>query len=283
MKKTDRRYKIGIFDSGFGGISILKEIQKKLPEYDYIYLGDTARTPYGSRSQEVIYEFTLEAVEYLFSQGCSLIILACNTASAKALRRIQQECLPTSYPDRRVLGVIIPAAEEAVVCSKNGRIGVLATHGTVSSGTFPEELHKLNSALKVFQQASPLLVPFVEENEHRSESALIMLRSYLKSLTKHRIDTLILACTHYGYYEKAIVRELGVGVTIISEGKVVATKLKDYLVRHPEIESFISKKGIVSFYTTDLTEKFSKIGSALFGKPIAARKVSIEQAGSPRL
>lgn len=263
---------IGVFDSGFGGMSILTEIEKALPQYQYLYLGDTARTPYGSRSADVVYQFTLEAVEYLFSKGCELIIIACNTASTEALRRIQQEYLPTHYPDRRILGVVIPAVEEAVRLTKNGRIGILGTEATVRSNKFPTELKKLRNDLHMYQQAAPLLVPLVEEGMQRSPAAELIVRSYLAPLKRQRIDTLILACTHYGYFESRIKKELGKGVTVISEGKVVACKLKDYLLRHPELERRLSKKQGTTFYTTDLTDRFTRTGSKLVGRTITPKK-----------
>ncbi|MDB5190405.1 MAG: Glutamate racemase [Parcubacteria group bacterium] len=270
-----RKYSIGVFDSGFGGLAILKDIHARMPDYSYVYLGDTARTPYGSRSSEVVYQFTLQAIEKLFSQGCGLIIIACNTASAEALRKIQQEYLPTHYPDRRVLGVIIPAAEEAIHLTRNGRIGVLATEGTVRSETFSKELKKLNPKVQVFQQAAPLLVPFVEEGAHRSEAAQLVVASYLRPLLKHRIDTLILGCTHYGHLESLIKKEIGPGVRVLSEGKVVAKKLENYLARHPEIEKTLKCTGGLTFYTTDLTEKFKTVGSALFGRPLTPKSITL--------
>jgi glutamate racemase len=273
--KLARKYSIGVFDSGFGGLSILKDIHKKMPKYPYVYLGDTARTPYGSRSPEIVYQFTREAIDYLFSKGCGLVIVACNTASAEALRKIQQEYLPKHYPDRRVLGVIIPGAEEAAQVTKNNRVGVLATEGTVRSNTFVKEIQKLNPKIRVFQQAAPLLVPFVEEGEYRSEAARFMIASYLKPLLKQRIDTLILGCTHYGHLESLIRKEVGSEVCVLSEGTVVAKKLENYLSRHPEIEQTLTKKGATIFYTTDLTEKFKRVGSVLFGKPLAPKRATL--------
>ncbi|MFC1790375.1 glutamate racemase, partial [Patescibacteria group bacterium] len=189
---------VGVFDSGFGGLEIFREIVKKLPDYDYLYLADTARAPYGTRSQEVIYNFTLQAVDFLFKQGCPLVILACNTASSKALRKIQQEYLPQKYPERRVLGVLIPACEEAVEKTSNNKVGVLATEGTVSSKAFVKELKKIKPEVEVSQQAAPLLVSIVESGEHEGEIADLALKNYLEPLLGKEIDTLILGCTHYG-------------------------------------------------------------------------------------
>jgi glutamate racemase len=267
---------IGVFDSGFGGIAILKEVQRTLPGYRYIYLGDTARTPYGTRSMEVVHQFTLEAIDFLFEKGCELVVIACNTASAEALRKIQREYLPKHHPDRRVLGVVVPVLEEAVDVSRNGRIGVLATEGTVRSGKFPKELRKMRRDMEVFQEAAPLLVPLVEEGEHNSEAARLMLRKYLAPLKRRRIDTLVLACTHYGHLEKIIGQEMGPRIRIVSEGKIIASKLKDYLRRHPEMDAKLAHTGSVTFYTTDLTDKFRVIGARLFGRPITPKKAMLK-------
>ncbi|MES2226108.1 MAG: glutamate racemase [Patescibacteria group bacterium] len=263
---------IGIFDSGFGGISVLKEIERILPGYRYIYLGDTARAPYGTRSMEVVHTFTEQAVDFLFKQGCRIVIIACNTASAEALRKVQQEYLPKHFPDRRVLGVVVPALEEAVRVTRSGRIGVLATGGTVRSGKFPRELRKIDKNMHVVQQAAPLLVPLVEEGEYRSPAAMLILRKYLVPLKRAGIDTLILACTHYGHFEGAIRRELGSRIKIVSEGKVVARKLKEYLARHPEMAVQLERRRGTVFYTTDLTERFRVIGAALLGRPVRPKK-----------
>lgn len=268
MAQVKRNASIGVFDSGFGGLAILKEIQKMLPQYRYVYLGDTARTPYGTRSKEVVYQFTLQAIDFLFKHNCEIIIIACNTASAEALRRIQQEYLPKKYPNRRVLGVLIPAAEEAVLRTKNRRIGVLATEGTVQSGAFPREIRKIGVGVSIFQQAAPLLVPLVEEGEHRSKAAELIVRKYLRPLQDKGIDTLILGCTHYGHLEGLVKKIVGKNIKIISEGRVVAGKLKDYLKRHPEIESRLTKKRQIVFYSTDLTDRFKRLGKVFFGKPV---------------
>ena len=260
---------IGIFDSGFGGLEILREIVKKLPQYDYIYLGDTARLPYGTRSQEVVYNFTEQAVDFLFKKGCQMIILACNTASSEALRRIQKEYLPKHYPERRVLGVIIPAAEAA---AGGTNIGVIATEGSVASGTFERELKKINPQIEIFQQACPLLVPIIEAGEESSQIGEMALRKYLSPLLEKNIDTLILGCTHYGLLEPKIREIIGEKINIISEGKIVAQKLEDYLKRHPEIENFLTKNSKVDFLTTDLSDKFITLGSKFFGRPIRAEK-----------
>lgn len=264
--------KIGVFDSGFGGLDILREIVNELPEYSYIYLGDTARAPYGSRSQDLIYNFTEQVVDFLFRQHCQLIILACNTASSEALRRIQREYLPKHYPKRRVLGVIIPAVETAKEMTKNNRVGVMATEGTVASGAFERELKKLNPTIEVFQNACPLLVPIVEVGEQDSEIAERAIKNYIQPLLKKDIDTLILGCTHYGLLEDKIKREAGQGIGVVSEGRVVAEKLKDYLKRHPEIENRFDRKQEIRFLTTDLTDKFKVLGSKFFGRAIIPQK-----------
>ena len=265
---------IGIFDSGFGGLSVLKEVQKALPHHSYLYLGDTARAPYGNRDMDAVYRFTKEGVEFLFNHGCKLVVIACNTASAKALRKLQQEYAVT-HPRRKVLGVIIPAVEEAVEKTKNGRIGVIGTHGTVASETFPREFEKRLPEAVIFQRACPLLVSLVETGEHTSPKADALLKKYLGPLLAQDIDTLVLGCTHYGHLEKKIRAVAGKRVRIISEGKVIAQKLTEYLKRHPEIASRLSKRKEMTFYTTGREEKFRTLGSKFFGKPITPRKVGV--------
>ncbi len=267
-----RTKKVGVFDSGFGGIDILRGITRELPEYDYLYLGDTARVPYGSRSKEVVYEFSKQAVDFLFSHGAELIIFACNTASSDALRRIQREHVPAHHHGKKVLGVLIPAAEAAVEKTKSGRIGVIATEGTVHSGAFPRELRKLSPKLTIFQQACPLLVPIVEEGEEHSPATKLIIERYLSPLRTKKIDTLILGCTHYGILQPQIKKAFGKNITIIAESRVVPKKLKNYLARHPEIERALTKKGSVQFFSTDLTERFLRLGSRFFGKKIKVKK-----------
>lgn len=276
MRKNARNKFIGIFDSGFGGLNILQKIVKELPDYNYIYLGDTARVPYGTRSASLVYEFTQQAVNFLFKNHCELIILACNTASSGALRKIQQEYLPKHQPNRRVLGVLIPAAEEAVQKTINKKVGVIATEGTVQSNTFAEELAKLNPAIKVFQKACPLLVPIVESGEQNSKATKIILESYLQPLKRKGIDTLILGCTHYGILETKIRQIVGPRIHIVSEAKILPKKLQNYLERHPQIEKTLGKNKSVLFYSTDLTDKFTSLGSKFFGKEIKAVKILLE-------
>ena len=274
MAKKNKAY-IGVFDSGFGGLSVLRGIVKALPAYDYLYVGDTARTPYGSRSKDVVYAFTRQAVDFMFANGCELVVLACNTASSDALRRIQQEYLPKHHPNKRVLGVLIPAAEEAVGRTKNKKVGVMATEGTVRSGAFTRELTKIDSSIRVVQQACPLLVPIIEAGEHRSPVAAMMLEQYLKPIRRAGVDTLILGCTHYGILEGPIKRIVGSGVRVVSESTVMPNKLKQYLIRHPEIEQRLTKRGERIFYTTDLTDSFAALGSKFFGKPIEAKRITL--------
>lgn len=272
MKKTKS---IGVFDSGFGGLSIMKGLIRKLPKYDFVYLGDTARVPYGNRSKEIIFEFTKQAIDFLFSKNCQMIILACNTASSDALRKIQQEYLPKKHPGKKVLGVLIPATENAVTKTKNGKVGIIATEATIKSGAFGRELKKLNSKLKIFQKACPLLVPIVESGEHNSKIADIALEKYIKPLLVKNIDTLILGCTHYGILENRIKKLVGKKVAIINESKIVAEKLENYLQRHSEIEIKLAKNRKQIFYSTDLTDKFVVLGSKFLGKKINVEKVEI--------
>ena len=254
----------------------MKGIVKRLPEYNYVYLGDTARVPYGTRSKEVVCEFTKQSVDFLFSKDCALIIFACNTASSDALRRIQREFIPELYPGKKVLGVLIPAAEEAFEKTKNKRVGIIATQGTVASGSFIREIEKLDKNIKIFQKACPLLVPIVEAGEQNSEITDIILKKYLKPLMAKKIDTLILGCTHYGILEPQIKRIIGKKVKIVSESKIVAEKLKNYLGRHPEIENKLAKRGKRDFYSTDLTENFKILGSRFFGQKIKVKKAKLK-------
>ena len=251
---------IGVFDSGFGGLTILRAFLKKLPEYDYIYFGDNARTPYGNKSQEVIYQYTRQAVEFLFKKGCVLIILACNTASTKALRRIQQQLLPDKYPDRRVLGVVIPLAEAGVETSRYGRIGVIGTRATIESGVYGEELRKLEPSLKIYGQACPLLVPLVEEGWVGKPETNMILKKYLRRLKRKKIDSLILGCTHYPFLQKDIERIMGRNCRVLDGPSIVSEKLQDYLDRHPEMEERVSRTGITTFCTTDDPERFQVFG-----------------------
>ena len=279
--KISNKSSIGVFDSGFGGLEILREIVRELPQHNYVYLGDTARAPYGSRSQEEVYNFTRQGADFLFKGGCHLIILACNTASSEALRKIQREYLPKHYPQKRVLGVIIPAAESAAELTENNCVGVMATEGTVDSKAFQRELKKLNSQIQVFQQACPLLAPIVEAGKQDFESTRAVLKNYLDPLISKNIDTLILGCTHYGLLENQI-REIVAGkMNIVSEGKIVAEKLKDYLKRHPEIEGLLARNSKIEFLTTGLSDKFKTLGTKFFGEPISSKKVFLKSVDVP--
>jgi glutamate racemase len=265
--------KIGIFDSGLGGLLIGQAIMEALPVYDYIYLGDTARVPYGNRSQEAIYKFTEQAVSYLLENDCKLIIIACNTASSEALRRIQQEYLPLHFPERRVLGVLIPAAEEAAQTSPGGKIGVLATSRTVSSQAFSNELLKLRPDAIVYQQAAPLLVPMIEAGAYHHIAPV--LAEYLSPFTQTGIDTLILGCTHYPKIER-LVAEMLPGIRIISQTKCIPPRLINYVNRHPEIETRLSTTSSREFQVTDLSHSFQEAANELFGQHVTLKKVAID-------
>lgn len=266
---------IGVFDSGFGGLVVLREFLRLLPQYDYLYLGDNARIPYGTRSDRVVIRFTEQAVDYLFRQGCRLIILACHTASAKALRTIQQVYLPTHYPAYRVLGVTIPTVEEALARSRRKRIGVIATEGTVASRSFELELHKLDHTVEVIQQPCPLLVPLIEAGEQHWEGTTMILQRYLQPLKEAAVDTLILGCTHYSILSSLIRSLMGEEVELICSGQVTAVKLVDYLRRHPEIETLLSRGGTRRYLTTDLTPRFQELASLFMGAPVDAEVVEL--------
>ncbi|GEP92166.1 glutamate racemase [Chitinophaga terrae (ex Kim and Jung 2007)] len=266
---------IGVFDSGYGGLTVLKEIVAELPQYDYIYLGDNARAPYGNRGFDTIHAYTLECVEKLFGMGCPLVILACNTASAKALRTIQQKDLPNIAPDNRVLGVIRPTSEMVGTITETGEIGILATNGTVSSESYPLEIHKFFPQVNVHQLACPMWVPLIENNEHESEGADYFVKEYIdKILSKaENIDTLVLGCTHYPLLMKKIKQYLPGGITVLSQGKIVAHSLKDYLRRHPEMETRLSKHKQQQFFTTDDPAIFDKMAEIFYGKSVQSRKM----------
>ena len=261
---------IGVFDSGYGGLTVLKEIKNLLPQYDFIYLGDNARTPYGTRSFETVYEYTLQAVQWLFAQGCSLVILACNTASAKALRTIQQKDLPNYNNEKRVLGVIRPTAEIIGNYTSTGQIGILATKGTVQSQSYLIEIKKNFPGNKVYQQACPLWVPLVENNEYESDGADFFIKKDIESLLNNSpdIDTILLACTHYPLLLNKIVKYLPAGIKVISQGAIVAKSLENYLLRHPEIDEKCSKNGLLLFFTTDSPQDFDIHSEIFFGKKV---------------
>ncbi|PJE59602.1 MAG: glutamate racemase [Candidatus Portnoybacteria bacterium CG10_big_fil_rev_8_21_14_0_10_44_7] len=264
---------IGLFDSGFGGLTILKGILRKLPQYDFVYLGDNARVPYGTRSQEVILDFSRQAVDFLFNHGCDLVLFACNTASAQALRQIQQKYLPLKYANKNVLGVIRPTAEVAVTTTRNGRIGVLATESTVTSNSFVVELKQQNKNIKVFQNAAPLLVPIVEAGETNWRGTDLLLRRYLKPLMEKKIDTLVLGCTHYPLLKKKIRKIVGPQVKVISQDEIVGSKLKKYLERHPEYEKKLGRYKKRVFYTTDYSPRFARLAQRFFSQKIRVKKI----------
>lgn len=268
---------IGVFDSGYGGLTVLKEIVNRLPQYDYIYLGDNARAPYGNRSFETVYHYTLQCVQWFFDQGCSLVILACNTASAKALRTIQQNDLPKMAPGKRVLGVIRPTTEVIGNYSESKSVGILATNGTVTSNSYPIEIEKFFPNLSVTQEACPMWVPLVENNEYQSHGADFFIKKNLTHIFSidPKIDVILLACTHYPLLKEKIKEYLPVGVKLISQGEIVADSLSGYLARHPEIEIKCSKNGHRSFYTTDSTEDFDNHGTQFYGQIIQSKHVDL--------
>ena len=268
---------IGVFDSGYGGLTILDKIREVLPEYDYIYLGDNARAPYGTRSFEVVYEFTRQAVNKLFDMGCHLVILACNTASAKALRSIQMNDLPQIDPARRVLGVIRPTVECVGEISKNQHIGVLATAGTIKSESYPLEIHKLFPEIQVSGTACPMWVSLVENNESQDEGADYFIRKYIDQLLSKdpQIDTVILGCTHFPILLPKIRQYIPDHISVIAQGEYVAESLKDYLKRHPEMDAKCTKNGNCQFYTTEAEEKFSESASTFLKQQISVKHITL--------
>jgi glutamate racemase len=265
--------KIGIFDSGMGGLFLMRKIVKKLPQYDYLYLGDTKRTPYGNRSAETVYQFTKKAVDYLFKKNCQLIILACNTGSAQALRKIQREYLPAHYPRRRVLGVIVPTVEKISEADGIKRIGVLATQGTVESKIFEIELKKINPKIKIFQQAAPLLVPLVENNGLKWAEPI--LKEYLNPLIKKKVEVILLGCTHYPILKNKIRKIAGKKTKVFSQDELIPDKLADYLKRHLEIDKKLAKNRGRIFEVTDMTPHLKTAAKKWFGKNISLKLASI--------
>ncbi len=266
---------IGVFDSGYGGLTILKQLREELPDISFMYLGDNARAPYGNRSFDVVYRFTLEAVKKLFDMGCPLVILACNTASAKALRTIQQVDLPQIDQSRRVLGVVRPTVEAVAEMSQTGHIGVFATAGTIASESYPIELHKLNPDLKVVGQSCPMWVPLIETGEANEEGADYFVRKYIDQMMSDdkEVDTVILGCTHYPIMIDKIRSNMPSGVSVVAQGDLVAKSLKDYLERHHEMAERLDMDGKVDYYTTEEPGKFEELASVFLGHKIKARKV----------
>jgi glutamate racemase len=268
---------IGIFDSGYGGLTVLKEIVKAMPDYDYIYLGDNARAPYGTRSFETVYEYTLQCVKKLLEMNCPLVILACNTASAKALRTIQQKDLIQLAPEKRVLGVIRPTTEIVGNYTKSKQVGVLGTSGTVSSNSYPIEIEKFFPEINVHQEACPMWVSLVENNEHNSDGADFFVKKHIDNLlhkNKH-IDTIILGCTHYPLLIDKIKKYLPEHITLLSQGEIVANSLKDYLKRHTEIENKLSRGKTITFYTTDSPANFDKAASLFLNEIVKSEHITI--------
>lgn len=270
---------IGIFDSGYGGLTVLSAIKSLLPQYDYLYLGDNARAPYGSRSFDTVYQFTREAVEWLFSSGCHLVILACNTASAKALRTIQQRDLPTIDPERRVLGVIRPTTERVAELTNSGHIGVLGTEGTIQSRSYEIEIYKLHPQLTISGEACPMWVPLVENREYDKPGADYFVRQHLEQLMAKdpQIDTIILGCTHYPLLLDKVRQHLPAGTNVITQGSYVAESLKDYLSRHQEMDTKCTKSGTVRYYTTDASDKFNQLASIFLREKVDARQIKLEK------
>lgn len=268
---------IGVFDSGYGGLTVLKEIREKLPEYDFLYLGDNARAPYGSRSFDVIYQYTWQAVQALFDRDCSLVILACNTASAKALRSIQRIKLPELYPDRRVLGVIRPSTEELDKHTKTKHVGVLGTDGTIRSNSYQIELAKFAPDLVVNQHSCPMWVPLIENNQFDTPGGVYFIQSDLVSLMEKdpKIDTILLACTHYPILLEQLQRLLPTHIEVLAQGKIVAESLADYLERHPEMAAQCSKGGTVRYLTTENAKDFSEKASLLMNDEIEAEHLTL--------
>ena len=268
---------IGVFDSGYGGLTVLKEIIKKLPGYDYIYLGDNARAPYGNRSFETVYRYTLECVKWFFSRGCHLVILACNTASAKALRTIQQNDLPGIDKEKRVLGVIRPTAEVIGGFSESKHIGILGTTGTVASNSYVLEIQKFYSDIKVYQQACPLWVPLIENTEYDNHGTDFFVKKGIHQLLQQdeNIDTILLACTHYPLLLDKIKEYSPADMKILTQGEIVAESLEDYLLRHPEVESKCSKNNSREFYTTDSIEDFDDHASIFFGEQVHSKHLDL--------
>lgn len=268
---------IGVFDSGYGGLTILREIRRHLPEYDYLYLGDNARAPYGTRSFDIVYEFTRQAVEELFNRGCHLVILACNTASAKALRSIQQHVLPVTDPDRRVLGVIRPTVEILSEMTKTGHIGLLATPGTVRSHSYAMEVEKLNPEMKITEKDCPMWVPLVETGEFNGPGADYFVKKYIDAILEDDpdIDTLILGCTHYPLLFPKIRQYTPEHIRILPQGELVAESLADYLRRHPEIERKCTKGGTIEFLTTESPEKFDTLASLFMQSNVTSTRITL--------
>ncbi len=268
---------IGIFDSGYGGLTVFKAIAEQLPQYDYVYLGDNGRAPYGNRSFETVHQYTLECVKWFFGMGCPLVILACNTASAKALRTIQQQDLPHIAPDKRVLGVIRPTAEVIGDYTHSRHVGVLGTSGTVNSDSYKIEINHFAPDVHVHQLACPMWVPLIENGEYNSDGADYFVKKYLDQLltSAPHIDTILLACTHYPLLIDKIKKHLPEGIKLVSQGAIVASSLADYLQRHTEIDNLLTKGGTTRYFTTDDTTDFDNHGSVFSGSVVKSVHVTL--------
>lgn len=266
---------IGIFDSGLGGLTVAKAIRGRLPEYPLWYVGDTARLPYGNRSADQIYRFTTEGVGFLFDHGCPLVVVACNTASAVALRRLQHEWLPEHFPDRRVLGVIRPVAEFMPTASPSGRVGVVGTVSTVNSGAYVRELTAANASVRVFQQACPLLVPLIEEGWGARPETAKRVREYVRPLQEAGVDALVLGCTHYPMIRSHFTAAMGEACAIPDPAAIVADKLADYLRRHSELERRLVPSGASRYFVTDKTVPFGALAAEWLGEPVPLELVQL--------
>ena len=277
MSSNTKYSLIGVFDSGFGGLTILKEIRKALPQYDYLFLGDNARAPYGSRSFDIVYRFTLQAVKYLFDHGCQLVILACNTASAKALRTIQQKDLPNIDPNRRVLGVIRPTVEKIGEISHSGHIGIFGTPGTIQSQSYNIEIDKMHPGFKTFGHACPMWVPLIENKEYDGDGADFFVKKDIEQLLSQDadIDSVILGCTHYPLLLEKIKKYMPKDITVVQQGPIVADSLANYLQRHPEMDCRISKGGECHYLTTESAEKFGDLASIFLGESISPTHIDL--------
>ena len=264
--------KLGVFDSGLGGLVIAKSIRDALPDIDMLYFGDTLHVPYGKRSDEAIFNYTKQAMEFMFAQGCNLIVVACNTASSAALRRLQQEWLPGAYPDRNIIGVIVPTLEAAIDVGAQ-KVGLIATNYLVRSGIYEEELKKLSPSVTLIGQATPLLVPLIEDNGLAWADDI--LRHYLSVFLPDRIDTLILGCTHYPFIKDRIAEIVGPDIRLLSQDEIVPDKLADYLNRHPEYSDVIDKNGRDEFYISDVTDNFMDSAVRIYGRDVKIQKASL--------
>ena len=272
-----QQYPIGVFDSGYGGLTILRKLTAQMPSHDFIYLGDNARAPYGTRSFQTIYKYTLQAVQWFFDQGCPLVVLACNTASAKALRTIQQNDLPKIDPTMRVLGIVRPTSEVIGNFTKTRKVGIMATKGTVISESYKIEINKSFPDIEVVQESCPMWVPLVENNESGAPGADYFVKKHIKALLKKKdnIDTVLLACTHYPLLMDKIKEYMPVGIRVVEQGNIVTSSLINYLNRHPEIDARITKNGWRRFYTTDDPANFSEQAAIFYGQKVSAQKIEM--------